>query len=826
MYPVSDEYTALMNDESSILDVYVEVDFGDGAIVLGGSQIEYIDFNERVNDNSNILTFGCSCAHSVTIKLREPPELQYKGLKCKPRTGIMLSDGSIEWVPLGVFWVDSAKTNDDYRTVTITAYDKMYRLSGAYTTSLVYPALYADVVAEFETLTGCKVVLPTEFPALTIDNKVEDGKYSYRDIAGHLAGCLGRNATFNRDGELEFVFYTQTKVKAVESLQYLNGFEKLADNALKINFLVTGQDGEIELENDGTDPGKLLWPEDPADLPLLTFTYDAETLTASVELTDGCEDEAVEIDIPELVLYEDEVYTVTSVPDGAFRSSKMTSLTLPNTLQSIGDCSFYGCTNLTKLVVPASVTFVDNCAFAGCSSLEYVYWAADLSTVGYWRYPPFQNCSALSTVVIADGVTQIPTNFLRSHTTEVSVTIPDSVVTICGAAFAYATGLKTITIPDSVVTLGESAFEGCTNLVDFNFSTNTQLATLGDAAFKGCTAFEDFNIPSSVTYIGDQTFANCTGLLIVLIPSGVQTVENYAFSGCTSLQAVNWFADSPTKVGSHWYPVFNGCTALAHLNFQGANIPQYVLWGHSTEVNVIIGENVTKICNEAFGKCTGLTSISIPGTVQTIGVSAFNSCTNLQTVELGEGIATISDNAFQYCSSLDGITIPSTVARIGDCTFGSCGLTSIVIPATVTSVVNCAFADCDQLEIVYWNPPAISSTGSYTYPPFRGCPSLTTVVFGDDVTVIPANLLCKVEGLTSIVIPDQIKTIGGDAFNYCPNLASVQVGESIACAITSIGSNAFAQTDLLTDITIYALVDTVTGSPWGASNATITWLLA
>ena len=696
MYEVSEDFTKLMDDETSVIEVLVKCVL-DNAKVIDGDIIQKIEIVERVNDNSNILTLGNACSHSAILTLLRPPEIPYKGLPCDPWCGIKFPDGTEEWVPLGKYWIDSAKTDDDYRTAKIVAYDKMYKLTGPYTTSLTYPALFADVVAEFENLAGVKVVKPETFPEFYIEKKVEDGKYTLRDIAGHLAGCLGKNATFNRDGDMEFKFYEQTRVKAVEDLQYMRGFEKLSDNPLKINFLIIGQEGEekIELENDGTDPGALDWrmfdSYNPADFPWLTFTYDADTLTASVRLTEGYEDDTEGIMVPYSLLYNDDTYNVTSVEASGFSGCQANELVLPHTLISIGNNAFSGCA-FADIAVPENVSSVGTLAFANCVNLEKVHWNAInvASTADSTAYPMFSGCSLLKDFVIGENVETLPAYML-----------------------AGCTGVTNIFIPDSVITIGRQAFYGCSNL-------------------------------TSLT-----------------IPANVTTVGNNAFEKCTSLETVYWNAtkldSAPSAAG---YVMFSGCSSLK---------------------TFVIGNGVEALPAYMVAYCTGLTSVTIPYSVKSIGKNAFYGCTSI---------------------------------------------TEITIPANVTTVGNLAFEKCTSLETVYWNATKLDSAPSFAaYAMFYNCPALKNYIIGSNVTAIPPFAICNIKGVTSILVPDSVTTIGKQAFSGCSGLTSVQIGETADCAISSIATTAFSSDTALTNITIYKSAGSLSGSPWGASNATITWAI-
>ena len=693
MYEVSDEYIELMDDETSELDVYVRCTFG-GAITVDGNAIQKIELIERVNSNGNILTLGNACSNSCNITLLEPPDFGYKGISCNPECGIMMSDGSIEWVPMGKFWVDSAKTNNDFKTVKIEAYDRMYRLSmipfspPASEFEGEYKVLFENYVQRLEELTGITVVRPEDgFPQWYITRQIEDEKYSCRDIAGHLAGCLGRNASFNRYGDLEFIFYKQTAFKAVEELQYMKGFEKLADNALKVDFLVIGGEDEeeepIKIENDGTDPGGLDWRPfdsyDPADFPWLTFTYNDETMTASVRLTEGYESDTEGIKIPYSLHFNENYYDVTTIEANGFEGCMAMAIVLPDTITTIGLEAFRDCDNLTEFEIPNSVTYINTQILYGCDSLETIYYNAE-------------NCSFNTSSIVG--------------------------------AFGNLSHDAVVVLGDGVKTIPDYAFYHGDRITAVNISYG--VTSIGRRAFKDCSALVNVEIPDSVTSIGEQAFYNCEALASITIPASV------------------------TSMGKN---VFYDCRSLATANVRGliTTLPDYTFYG-----------------------CTALANVTLPMNLVTVG-----------------------SDAFELCSSLQNIVLPESVTTINSWAFSKSGLKSFTYPSALKTMEYGAFNGCAALEEVNFNG-VITEIEDYT---FKGCTALVNVV-----------------------IPNNVTEIGTQAFTGCTSLQTVQIGTSSACGITKIGSGAFKNDTAITDVTIYAGVDEVSGSPWGATNATINWM--
>ena len=160
---------------------------------------------------------------------------------------------------------------------------------------------------------------------------------------------------------------------------------------------------------------------------------------------------------------------------------------------------------------------------------------------------------------------------------------------------------------------------------------------------------------------------------------------------------------------------------------------------------------VTSIGYMAFSYCSNLTSVTIPDGVTSIGMDAFSNCRNLTLVTIGSGVTSIGSWAFSGCSSLTSVTIPDGVTDIGGLAFEGCSsLTSVVWNAM--NYADCASNDtpfCYMLE----------------YNDFDIREQITSFVFGDSVTHIPAYLCNGMKNLTSVTIPDKVTSIGSFAFH-------------------------------------------------------------
>ena len=288
-------------------------------------------------------------------------------------------------------------------------------------------------------------------------------------------------------------------------------------------------------------------------------------------------------------------YTITALAEGAFRNwgSKLTAVTLPAGLESIGDYAFYGCTSLTAVTLHDGLQGIGDNAFCGCSALTSIDIPASVTSIGV---NAFYGCSRLAAVTLPDGLESIGRCAFQSCASLTAIDIPSSVTSMGASAFNGCTSLAAIEIPSSVTSIGAGAFDSCSSLAAVTLHDG--LESIGSYAFYGCTSLTAIDIPASVTSIGENAFYGCTRLTAVTLHDGLESIGSYAFYGCTSLTAIR----IPGTVKTVGVNSFYGCSALASLE---------------------LAEGVQELGTLAFQNCSALTQVTLPASLTKVGIDVF-----------------------------------------------------------------------------------------------------------------------------------------------------------------------------------------------------------
>ena len=321
-------------------------------------------------------------------------------------------------------------------------------------------------------------------------------------------------------------------------------------------------------------------------------------------------------------------------------------------------------------------------------------------------------------------------------------------------------------------------------------------------------------IVDGVTEIGKDVFQGCVGLTNVTIPDSVKKIGTWSFYMCKGLKNVDIPAN--TEIGDSSFRQ----SGLGQVTVSGGSVGNYAF--HRNENLETINIDCETIGDEAFSGCDSLTNITLGSSVKTLGKAVFYTCDALERVEIPSTVTDIGEKTFYSCPALKEAIIRAGTVKAG--TFYNCrALTTLIISDNATLdasfTANNAYAN-GTLETVKIGKGEIGKSA------FNGCPNLTTVELGNGVTSVGDNAFSKCTALTSINIGDGVASIGKNAFNGCTaltnaNIGSGAIGESafngctklanvtLGNGVTSIGRNAFLRCTALTSMKIGSSVKTI-----------------
>ena len=342
--------------------------------------------------------------------------------------------------------------------------------------------------------------------------------------------------------------------------------------------------------------------------------------------------------------------TVTTIGDRAFEAcSGMTAVTIPNSVTSVGNGAFLNCSglnrvNITDVAAWCNINFTNKDAnpltnahnlYLNGSKVTNLSIPSSVSTIGGYA---FYGCTPLKTVSFPNTLTQIRLSSFADCSGLTSLSIPSSVTLIGDGAFFGCTALASISVASGnthydsrnncnaiIETSSNELKTGCNNTVIPNTVT-----VIDYRAFTGCAGLSSITIPNSVTWIGDYVFSGCTGLTSVTIPNSVTTLGVNAFDGCTGLTSVT-IGNSLATISNY---AFRGCTNMTSLKLGTSltTINMYAFYGCSSLTSVTIPNSVANIGSNAFNNCNSLNTLTLGSGLTSLDYRAFYSSTGLTTI--------------------------------------------------------------------------------------------------------------------------------------------------------------------------------------------------
>ena len=521
-----------------------------------------------------------------------------------------------------------------------------------------------------------------------------------------------------------------------------------------------------------------------------------------------------------------------------YPGSSPETLAVPATINSNGtqltvtkvmDKAFEACPDLTLVQLPATLTEIGEEAFARNIKLSSITFNGQ-KVIGKGA---FTDCPSITSLTLPNSLETIGDRAFKNNTGITSISFGTGLKNIESEAFYGCSALTAARMPEMLDTIKASAFENCVKLTYVSLGSN--LKSLGNRAFFNNKVLTEIEIPGTTTNIGSQTFENCTNLSLATLNNGIETIGGNCFKNCESLITIS-IPGTVTAIGDN---SFDGCTSLSTLTFAAGETDLYIpYFSHSPLKTLRIGRNlkyafgedaspfkdkttltrvaftgnyVTNLYNNLFDGCTGIASISLPKTLQSINGYAFSNCSKLSEIVVPEGVTTVGEHCFENCTSLTSVSLPTTLKVLENHLFNNCNkLESFVFQPTMETVEEHCFDQCLSLKNLRFDdgtsPITLSTVVSmfgdspleemyvgrnidYTLikgkekeAPFFNRSTITNVTISDKggVTYLRPYFIYGASTLPRINVPDNVLEIGKYAFAECSSLEEAVLSKNLS----------------------------------------------
>lgn len=414
--------------------------------------------------------------------------------------------------------------------------------------------------------------------------------------------------------------------------------------------------------------------------------------------------------------------------EGVFHSNNITSIILPDNIETIMGQAFAFCSNLSAIYCP--------CLLPPSMHEEALWGVADniqlyvpMASVEF--YKTAAGWSAYADAIVGydfekgvDITPAVPNSEIWYTSTDGKIVEPywtidnqgDSVFGANIVSNTYTNGKGVIKFDSNVTSIGREAFRDCKSLASITIPE--RVTSIGHSAFWDCSSLESVTIPESVTSIGVQAFNYCSSLPI---ENNIRYADTYLVEAVDKTLSSYIIKEGTKFIG---YSAFANCSNLVSIDIpEGVTYIEHMAFSRCSSLeSVTIPEGVTYIGVEVFADCTSLVSIVIPDSVEVIGSSAFASCYSLENAIIGSGVEYIGYGLFYCCYDLAYVfcnsTIPPTLENgsNGSGTFNPSLPQMIYVPAGSEEAYRTADGWSDYADIIgVYAPEKYSSwIGEYT----------------------------------------------------------------------------------------------------------------
>ena len=388
--------------------------------------------------------------------------------------------------------------------------------------------------------------------------------------------------------------------------------------------------------------------------------------------------------LPSTIYYTDDddvpeptPYTVTELRFSPYGNSvtsvnnNYTALVLPDTLTDIGG-SLSGFKNVTEITIPGSVK-VFNATLQYMKQLRTLTFEEGVEEIASGSV--VSGCKSLTTIHLPSSLQKLSgTGTFSGASALTDITLPEGIAITEGSTFSECTSLESIELPASITTIPSYMFAGCSALE--RVTAKGTITAIGNSAFKSGTALTEIPDLSQVTSIGDRAFYGCSALETVDLHS-VTTMEYAAFQGCDALSGEIDLSNLEVIPGHAFCYDPNITSVVTCPTLRSIGDWAFIWAGIST---ISLPETLNSIGTYTFYKASLSGTVALPDSLTQLGASAFSGCEKVEAIQIGSGLTDIPKDAFDGCKpktitvnnrredvtipKIDGVTVTYTIPSL------------------------------------------------------------------------------------------------------------------------------------------------------------------
>lgn len=388
--------------------------------------------------------------------------------------------------------------------------------------------------------------------------------------------------------------------------------------------------------------------------------------------------------LPSTIYYTDDdgvpepnPYTVTELRFSPYGNSvtsvnnNYTALVLPDTLTDIGG-SLSGFKNVTEITIPGSVK-VFNATLQYMKQLRTLTFEEGVEEIASGSV--VSGCKSLTTIHLPSSLQKLSgTGTFSGASALTDITLPEGIAITEGSTFSECTSLESIELPASITTIPSYMFAGCSALE--RVTVKGTITAIGNSAFKSDTALTEIPDLSQVTSIGDRAFYGCSALETVDLHS-VTTMEYAAFQGCDALSGEIDLSNLEVIPGHAFCYDPNITSVVTCPTLRSIGDWAFIWAGIST---ISLPETLNSIGTYTFYKASLSGTVALPDSLTQLGASAFSGCEKVEAIQIGSGLTDIPKDAFDGCKpktitvnnrredvtipEIDGVTVTYTIPSL------------------------------------------------------------------------------------------------------------------------------------------------------------------